>query len=167
MSERQIARMADLEFLTELVQIIKTGIRTASPSALNMLYKNNDESFPDKENVMEKIHSGLGQIINLTEIHKTPLVSRANAYSLFAAFSAVQFPGLPVSGAIDAAMQGRPFVDKANILTNLTTLADAIESEIDGPFNEFVAAARQGTNTEKNRLTRFRWFHRGLTSDRV
>src|SRR5207244_1867807 len=130
---------------------------TASPGALNTLYKDNDANFPDREQINEQITYGLGEIINLSEIHETPLTSRANAYSLFAAFIAVQFPNSPVSGGLEEETRGREFTDRANVLTNLTTLADALEVEEDeGPFYEFVSAAKQGTNTEKNRTTRFR-----------
>jgi hypothetical protein len=167
LTERRIARMADLEFLTELVQVVKIGIRTASPGALNTLYRDNDASFPDKDRVKEQINYGLGEIINLIEIHQTPLTSRANVYSLFAAFIAVQFPNAPVVASLEEETRGRNFTDRANILTSLTAVSDAIEIDEDGPFDEFVSAARQGTNTEKNRTTRFRWFHRALTFDQL
>jgi hypothetical protein len=155
LTERQITRMADLEFLTELVLLIRTGIRTASPGALNALYKDNDTAFPDKTKVNEQMTYGLGELINLTEIHETRLISRANVFSLFADFIAVQYPNSPTATALEEEMRGRPFADRASVLTNLTTLADALEEETDGTFYEFVSAAKQGTNTQKNRTTRF------------
>jgi hypothetical protein len=167
LTERQVTRMTDLEFLTELVQLIKSGVKTASPGALNALYRDNDQSFPDKDRVQEQISYGLGEIINLSEIHNTALMSRANIFSLFGAFTAIRFMNSPVSMALEPGVERRPFTERANLLTNLTALADALEDNADGPFYEFVSAAKQGTNTEKNRTTRLRWFYRALTLDRL
>jgi hypothetical protein len=83
MTERQISRMGDLEFLTDLVRVIKTGIRTANPSALDALYRDNDATFPDRLGIEEKITFGLGEIIDLSDIHVTRLMSRENVHSLF------------------------------------------------------------------------------------
>jgi uncharacterized protein DUF262 len=168
MVERQISRMADLELLTELVHAIKYGIKTANPSALDAIYTTNDKNFPDKEQVEEQLAFGLGEIINLADIHNTKLVSRPNVYSLVAALVAVKFPQSPLRIDLEASDRGSAFTDRANILTNLTALADAIEDDsAEPPLNEFVSAARQGTNTEKNRKTRFKWFHQALTTDRL
>jgi hypothetical protein len=167
MTERQISRMADLEFLTDLVRVIKTGIRTANPSALDALYRDNDVTFPDRLDIEEKITFGLGEIINLSDIHRTRLTTRENTYSLFAALLAIEFPNLPVAMEVEEHLRNHPFADRADILTNLSALADALESEEEGPYNEFVNASRRGTNTEKNRRTRFQWFHRALISERL
>ena len=168
MVERQISRMADLELLTELVHAIKNGIKTANPSALDALYSTNDESFPDRGQIEDQLTFGLGEIINLVEIHNTKLVSRPNLYSLFAALVAVRFPPSPLRTDLEPPDRDSAFADRANILTNLTTLADAIENDhAEPPLNEFVSAARQGTNTERNRKIRFKWFHQALTADRL
>jgi hypothetical protein len=94
-------------------------------------------------------------------------MSRENVHSLFAALLAIEFPDLPVSVEIEEHLRNRPFTDRANILTNLSALADALEGNDEGPYSEFVNASRRGTNTEKNRRTRFKWFHRALISERL
>lgn len=163
LTENQISRMADLEFITELVDIIVNGIHTASPSTLDKLYRDRDKSFSDKKFVDDQIRFGLGEIIDMLDIHKTKIMSRGNAYTLFAALVAVKFPGAVARADLQSSEVQNPFVDRADILTNLTTLSDALENE-DENFAEFVTAARQGTNTANNRKTRFKWFHRALTS---
>jgi hypothetical protein len=168
MTEKQISRMADLEFLTELAHALKYGIKTANPSALDALYADNDSAFPNRNVIEEQLTFGLGRIIDLVEIHNTRLASRGNAYSLFAAFVAVQFPGSPLRQDLEDANRDKPFAERANILTNLTSLADALEdNDPASPLHDFVSAARQGTNTEKNRRARFQWFHRALTSEHL
>src|SRR5262249_19541510 len=140
MRERQISRMADLEFLTDLVRLIKSGIRTANPSALDALYRDNDVTFPDRSDIEQKIAFGLGELINLSYIHGTRLMSRENAYSLFAAFLSIEFPNLPICIEIEEPLRNRPFTERANIVANLSALADALESDDEGPYNEFVNA---------------------------
>ena len=168
MAEKQISRMADLEFLTELVYVLKNGIKTGNPAALDKLYVENDTTFPDRKTVEEQLTFGLGAIIDLQEIHNTRITSRGNAYALFAAFVAVQFPASLLRQDLEEADSQKPFAARANIVTNLTSLADALEdNDEESPLHDFVSAARQGTNTEKNRRARFRWFHRALTSDHL
>jgi hypothetical protein len=165
MPEKQISRMGDLELLTELVNAELKGIRTASPGLLDALYRKYDEKFSIKDIMEKQIDFGLGEIINMSEIHNTKLMTRANVYSLFSALLAVQFPSSPLRQHLEEKDRSKRFTDRASMITNLTALADAIENnEAEPPVNEFVSAARQGTNTEKNRKTRFFWLHRGLTS---
>jgi hypothetical protein len=164
-SEKQISRMVDLELITELVHATLRGIKTASPRALDILYREYDESFTDRTKIEPQIEFGIGEIIDLIDIHNTRLMSRANVYSLFCALVAVQFSASVLRGYLDEQGRAEKFTDKANILTNLTALADVIENDsIEPPLDEFVHAASQGTNTEKNRTTRFRWCHRALTA---
>lgn len=167
MTERQISRMADLEFLTDLVRVVKEGIRTSSPSALDNLYDSNDRSFPDRNDVDSRISYGLGQIIDLVAIHKTKIMTRENSYSLFAALLAAQFKTSIVASEIDESLRDRDFADQTAILTNLSALADALEGDEDGPYHLFVSASRRGTNTQKNRRTRFEWFFKALTGDQL
>jgi hypothetical protein len=100
--------MADLELLTELVHAIKNGIKTANPSALDALYSTNDKTFSDKEQVEEQLNFGLGEIIDLVDIHNTRLVSRPNVYSLFAALVAVRFPASPLRTQLETPDRERP-----------------------------------------------------------
>ena len=167
MTERQISRMADLEFLTDLVRVVKEGIRTSSPSALDNLYDSNDRSFPDRNDVDSRISYGLRQIIDLVAIHKTKIMTRENSYSLFAALLAAQFKTSIVASEIDVSLRNRDFADQTAILTNLSALADALEGDEDGPYHLFVSASRRGTNTQKNRRTRFEWFFKALTGDQL
>lgn len=167
MTEKQVSRMADLEFLTELVLALKEGIKTASPKALDALYSNNDETFADRDDIESRITYGLGKIIDLTDIHDTKLMAKANVFSLFAAFDAVEFPGSVLRNKLPASEKEKPLTIVANVVTNLTHLADALEGDEDEEVKEFVSAARQGTNTEKNRRTRFEWFHKAITSDHL
>jgi hypothetical protein len=163
MTEKQVSRMADLELLTELVHLLKFGVKTASPSSLDKLFTDNDKTFPDVNAIQQQMDFGLGKIINWQDIHKTKLVTRANLYSLFGAIIAVEDEDSKPAESIDADLRGNPAVDEFALLSNLTQLAEALES--DNPkFPEFVAAAKQGTNTEKNRRTRLRWFYKAMTS---
>ena len=168
MSEKQLSRMADLEFLTELVSLVEVGIRTFSPKQLDTLYTKYDNEFPQREVVENQIRYGLGQIIDLREIHETRLMSRENAYSLFAAFIAINYHASPVKMDIENEEdKNRNFVEKGVAIGNITALADALDDEPPHELRSFSDAAKQGTNTQKNRRTRFRWFHKAMTAERL
>lgn len=162
MTEKQISRMSDLEFLTELVHLIKFGVKTASPAALTKLYLDNDKVFVDRDSVAQQLDYGIGAIINLPELHAGPLIGRGNIYSLFAAFLSVGFPTGTVSKSMGVDNERVPYAAREVIIANLSSLSEAISTEEDG-FDDFVAASKQGTNTEKNRKTRANWFRRALT----
>jgi hypothetical protein len=162
-TEKQISRMGDLEFLTDLVYLIKFGIKTASPKALDNLYSQNDRLFPDKDQVAQKLDYGLGSIINLSELHRGPLNSRGNAFSLFAALVAVGYPDSPVALSVIGGAQPLAFAPREVMMSNLGLLSDALEGD-GNEFPEFAAASKQGTNTEKTRKTRAQWLYRALTN---
>lgn len=163
-TEKQISRMTGLEFLTELVSLLNNGIKTGSPASLTKLYSSNDATFPDKENITEQLNYGLGELINLIELHKGALASRASFYSLFAAFIAVRDPTSKPAEALGADVRNLPVAPREAIIANLGTLSEAIEDDDEGELSDFVAASKQGTNTETNRKTRFRWYHRAITN---
>lgn len=150
LKERQISRMVDLEFLTELVDLLVRGVKTASPKALDKLYTDNDRQFVNRSDIEAKIDYGLGELLNLVEIQETPLVARANLYSLFGAFIAARFPDSIVAEAINERDRGLKLADRPAIISNLTLIAEALEdSTKSDQFAEFLDASRQGTNTEK------------------
>jgi hypothetical protein len=164
LTEKKVSRMADLEVLTELVQLLISGIRTASPSALNGLYKEYDVSFPQRADIEASLGNALGYIIGLTEIHDTDLLERANLYALFAAVTALQ----STSTHLDPAEFGIPRrinADRESVIVKLTTLLsqlNADEADRDPKFAEFVEASTSGTNTIKKRTARYKWFCRAL-----
>jgi hypothetical protein len=164
-TEKQVSRMADLELFAELTYLLLNGVRTGSPSLLDKMYTENDKSFARKNEVYEQIRYGLGKIIDFTSIHNGPLVSRGNLYALFAALIVTKHPNSPPAGVLQLQP---PYseLDEVNAETNLSVLAEALESD-GSSFADFVSAARQGTNTEKNRTVRLRWFYKALTSERL
>jgi len=167
MAERQISRMADLELLTELVHLLKAGIKTASPVALNKLYDEYDAAFPERNEIEDQVNFGLNQIIDLPEIHETKLTTKSNLYSLFAAFVVVRFDNLVLRQDLDEVDQNKVLVERPAMISNLTMLADAIDQPEGGnvAFEAFIHASMAGTNTRVNRLTRFKWLHRAITSE--
>jgi hypothetical protein len=64
LTSRQIVRMADAEFITDLALAIKEGIVSTSPAKLAKLYKYNDIEFQDREQVNEYVTSAFEVTIN-------------------------------------------------------------------------------------------------------
>jgi hypothetical protein len=162
-TEKQISRMADLEFITELVALLREGIKTSSPTALNKLYSENDSTFPDSQAIAEDLQYGIGMLINFPELHRGGLATRASFYSLFAALIAIHSPASKPAQSLPEGERGRDLVERDVALANLGLLSEAVEADDEGPFGAFVAASKQGTNTLKNRTTRFRWYYEALT----
>lgn len=165
MGEKQISRMNDLELLTELVDLTINGIRTSSPSHLDEIYTSRDKSFPEREMAQETIEYGIGSIIDMPEIHQTKLMSKGNLYSLFGAIVAVRFPNSTLRSLMPSDTWNSHAGDN-EISSNLTTLSSALDGDENG-FDEFVLASKQGTNTLKNRKTRFEHFVKALTSNQI
>jgi hypothetical protein len=162
-TERQISRMMDLEYIADLAHLIIKGIKTRTPTVLNKLYKEFDQEFEHRNFVEKELDEGLGTIIELPEILGTRVMSREGVYSLIAAkFALVRLP----------ALVGEPFVrDKASpqpretILANITVLNEALESNLNDhrELGEFVRASAAATNTETHRRIRAKWFYWALT----
>jgi Protein of unknown function DUF262 len=168
-NERKVSRMADLETLTELAQLLMVGIRTASQSALNKLYADNDKTFPQRAEIEQRLDEGLGYIIGLPEIHNTELTSRPNLYSLFAAVVALKFD-LPQLDPEELGIHGGINENRETVVVNLTTLLSALGADEGArleQFSTFITASKAGTNTVKNRTLRYEWLCRALTADRL
>lgn len=167
-SEKQIARMADLEFLTELAQLCLRGIKTSGPTLLNNMYRDYDRSFPEKTDTEYALEVGIGKILDMPEIHGTDLSNRSVIYALVGAELAIHdlAPGLRMETIVKPE---RRTVSKNEQLANITVLGEALSSILsdDDPFQPFKAASTAGTNTEKNRRTRFEWFYRALTEQQL
>ena len=51
LTQKQIARMADAEFISDLVVVVKDGIQTKRTAKIEQLYKTFDTKFPDKNHI--------------------------------------------------------------------------------------------------------------------
>ncbi len=161
-SERNLARMADARLLTEFCLAVDEGIRTYSKFSLDSIYKKYDPVFVEAAAYKKRLEWAVEQVFEWPEIHSTKLVKPAVFYSMLLALTHIQkvvprFQNL-FDRSPDAALAPRE-----TIVANLTALLDDLESDEPTLAPLFAAASSSGTNTIKNRETRFLWMCRALT----
>lgn len=161
-TEKQLVRMADSKLLTEVCHAFLYGISTTSRSKLDRLYKDKDPAFPEREHLDELMRGALDDLLEWRDIHGTSLMKHYHVYALLLAAAHTRSPVKALSADFSVP-DGAARVSPEEIAGNLTQLAYATEVEDDAEFAEFVRASAKGTNVEKERKTRFRWFCRSLT----
>lgn len=164
LTQKQVVRMADTELLTELCQLLMSGIVDKSEAVLRRLYRDNDENFPLGTECDVKIHEILNFIReNLGEYAGTFLFKSYVFYSLAAALLYNRW-GAPVIENV-APSAGDFWVNARQAKENLVALATAHEvQDVQGPYGEYVTACMSTTHRVRQRQIRARWLYRALTN---
>ncbi|MBU0516459.1 MAG: DUF262 domain-containing protein [Proteobacteria bacterium] len=160
-TERNLSRMADARLFTEIFLAFEKGIITYSKTKLDQYYKDNDDSFNGRKDLLDIIDSVFDIILTLPELHGSVLMKPFNFFTLSLAIAhrLVIIQSFQDIYKIEATKLGSNDI----ILANLGCLAEALEeNQSKGQFKEFVDACSQATNTQKHRERRFDWFCRAL-----
>jgi len=153
-TEKQIVRMQDAEFVTELVIAIEHGIVSSSPKQLNDTYKKYDEEFDSRDEYFHKIKSVFDFISsNLSPLRKSFIMKPYALQSLFVALYFLKY-GIPeIEDVILSPKQWPQNVEEA--LDNIEKLNVAHETkEWGGPFYQYVYGIESSTNKAKQRISR-------------
>lgn len=161
LSEKQIVRMQDTKLFAECVHAFLYGIKTTRAKNLDDLYKGFDKTLPQGEVIEYRIKQAMIFIVDIPEIHQGPLMKPYVFYSLLLAVSHALDP---IDMLMDVFTPATPFTFQRDIVvTNLTTLAEALETETpEHRFKSFVDACSSKTNVETQRKLRVEWFGRAL-----
>jgi hypothetical protein len=164
--EKQLVRMGDNKLLTELCDSFVNGTRTTTKATLDSLYQKYDQSFPQREEFYNRLTSAFNLIRKMEAIHDTALMKPYMVYSLTQAITHVLKPVKKLSKLFSSPKLKS--LDLNTVIPNLTSLANAAEQdEAEGRFADFIRASNEKTNTRENRVTRFKWFCKALTSDHL
>ncbi len=159
--EQQLARMADAELFSELIMAIESGIQTTSQPKINLFYRQRDDAFDDGPRLDRIFDETFGMLMRWRAIHATAVVRPSNFYALFLAVAHELRPIAVLQGVVERPEAGAIAEDVA--LTNLTAIVEGVESPLENDWlREFIDAQATGTNTERNRVIRFRWLSRAL-----
>jgi hypothetical protein len=168
-TQKQVIRMADSELLTELCQLILTGIVNKGDKALRDVYKNNDEVFERAAECSDKIRETLNFVREmLGDLSGTFVFKPYVFYSLIAAlfFNRWGSPSLVEEGDAELASLGRYLQDLASAKNGLTVLASAHEGQDTyGPYAEYVRACLSTTHRVAQRRVRAKWLLRALNGE--
>ena len=160
--ERQLVRMADAKLLSEITHALIYGITTTTATHLDKLYRTFDDKFSHQNDVGSRIDQAMNQMIELNEIHKSPLMKPYLIYSLILAITHLKNPVKELTPVYEPPKNYR--FRREYVLPNLTALAEALEDpENCAPkFKDFVTASLKTTNEKTRRETIFSWFCKAL-----
>lgn len=153
---RQIVRMADAEFVADLILAMEEGVVSTSDAKLYALYKKFDNNFPSADTHQTTLDSILRCIATeLTGIQGTYMTKPFAMHALYCAIYHNMY-GLPnfetQTGILPIGQMIGCTSEKAT--ANLFELAAAHESKDTTRFGDYVEAMSQGSNRERQRTVR-------------
>ena len=169
LTSRQVVRMADAEFVADLVLAARDGIVSTSPGKLRSLYKQYDDEVGFQllaEHVIATVTNALEVTVDsLSQIQGTFATKSHVFHSLISALIHNRY-GLP--GGVEATglePLGAFFSDAVKAVESIKRLAAAHEEKDMGQFAEYVRAASEGGNRAAQRAMRVKWLCRALRGE--
>jgi hypothetical protein len=164
--EKQLVRMADNKLITELCDSFVNGIRTTDKQKLDSIYRKYDVDFREEEGFRDRLLEAFKAIRMVEALHGTVLMKPHMVYSLVQAITHVTKPVRKFE-RVSRSPRLRA-IDWALSVPNLTRLAQAADAEEPkSRFAKFAKASQEKTNVGETRKTRFKWFCRALTLERI
>lgn len=161
---RQIVRMADAEFVADLVLALMEGVGSTSDAKLSAIYKKYDTSFPDAEKIENTILYIFDVIANDFSAIQGSFMTKP--YALYALCCAIYHNkyGLPnFEESTGVSPIGEPFgCGSERAVANLLELAAAHEGKDLSRYPDYVEAVSAGSNREKQRKERITIICRAL-----
>lgn len=167
-TEKALVRMQDTKLITEVCRGLTKGIDTTKKAQLNEMYRLYDEAFPLRDEYELRLTGALDQLVQWSDVHKTPLMKPHVVYALLLAVIHIQYNVQQLQPLFKS--PNRPIVTNATILSRLTSMAEALNVPKEGredlspTLQEFVEnATGGGTNVKTARQKRFVAFCQALT----
>lgn len=158
LTQKQIIRMGDALLLSEMAQVLKSGIVDRGDRSLSSLYREYEQNFPEKDKFNDRIAACLDCIFtDFNDLRGTFLMKDYAVLSLFTALAQLRY-GIP-NGDRDLGVEpiGKFYYDHSTAMNQLLRLAEAHEmNEFEGPFREYVKAATGATTRRGQRTARAR-----------
>jgi len=159
--EKQLVRMADTKLISEICHALIYGIETTNRRKLDRLYKDREKSFTEETELDARITNAFDQLLEWSDIHGGALMKPYIVYSLILAISHMRSPAQSLENVFRSPRLN--VFETDIVMANLTALGEALEnSDIAGPFGEFVVACSSKTNVREQRTTRFLYLCRSL-----
>jgi hypothetical protein len=158
LTSKQILRMGDAEFLTELAIVLDRGIVNKDQRSLNAIYKKFDVEFPQEAQYRERVSDFFEQLRSaLNPLRETFMMRSYVIHSLFCALTQKKY-GIPRGEeTVGVPTGGSYFTNVEQTLNNLRQLADAHETQDTvGPYKEYVEACLSTTHRIAQRTARSR-----------
>jgi hypothetical protein len=165
-SERQLNRMQDAKLLSEFCHALFNGIATTKEGDLTKLYDRYDKKFPETADVEKRVREAIEFVLELTDLHRGPLMKPYQMYSLLLAITHFQSHVATLTATYKPRKSARKALEGAHVQANLSTLAAALEDpDAYRKLASFVDAGAERTNVADQRKTRFEWYCRAFDDD--
>ncbi|MDS9873557.1 DUF262 domain-containing protein [Pseudomonas protegens] len=163
LTEKQIARMADAEFVSDMIVVLESGILTKRNAAIDKLYKEYDESFPKSEEYTQFLIEFYTDIVtNMQDIRGTFATKSYVMHSLFCAYAAIRY-GYPGSDEFIVKPSRDYRIDFNRAVPRILELAEAHENQEDeGPHKTYVEACSSSTTQQLQRKIRTQYLVKAL-----
>lgn len=164
---KEISRMADAELMTELCQVIMDGIKSRRIPLLEKIYKDNDESFVEKDEVYIKVTETLDFMkVDLNQVLESEVLK---GYSFQSLFTALIYNRYGIKNITEADVDRLEIVGEYTSNTNqavqnILELFSLVEQKDErGKYAPFVKASiAGGTTLDINRKIRVAWLVKAL-----
>jgi len=169
-SIREISRMEDAVLLTELAQIVMSGIKRRDSRLLNKLYSENDDAFGQRDIVRRILMETLDFVkVELNDILASEAIKPYILYSLAGALIYNKYGIEGINPAdLDHQLPCGDFCDNTSMASRrvleLINAADT-DSISAGDAKDFRNASASATTNVKNRLTRIRVLAKALRGE--
>jgi hypothetical protein len=163
LTSRQVVRMADAEFVSDLALALKEGIVSTSPAKLLAIYRNNDDAFTSFQQFDEELRGSFDVVLSeLSELQGTYITKPHIFHSLVCSLLHNKW-GLPGADTLTGINPiGVYFNNRERAVRSLQRLAAAHEEKDLTEFGEYVKAASEGGNRAPQRVIRIKWLCRAL-----
>jgi|688.fasta_scaffold206068_1 hypothetical protein len=162
-SEKELSRMDDAKFLSDIISTLFHGIERFSDPGLDKLYKDYEDDFPNSVEINQQIDNAFYWILKWKEIHRTEIVKSYNFYALLLSVIHHLYPN-PKLMEVRSVEKKHGFTDGI-VLFNLSQLSEVLDNknstEDKSKYSDFVKAA-SATTTKGHREIRFKYFCQAL-----
>lgn len=157
-TNRQIVRMGDAEFVTDVALAANDGIVSTSPKRLTELYAKNETGGAELADIDAKVRGALEVVRQqLSGIQGSYAVKPHMLHSLLTALMHNKFDLPGVAAATGVPSTGDWLADPQLATTQIRELAEAFETKSLDRFPAFVNASTEGGNRAPQRQVRVRW----------
>jgi hypothetical protein len=141
-TSKQILRMAEVEFISELLLAIKEGIRAGQKQVIDSCYKKYDDNFPNRRGLEKRFRETMDTIGGIVGPDLSQLRFRATRllYPLFCAAFHLRF-GLPRFAAARTTLKVADYPKLKASLERINNLIENIEET--GENNESIALSSE------------------------
>ncbi|WP_082478723.1 DUF262 domain-containing protein [Methylobacterium sp. Leaf102] len=160
LSRRDLIRMADYKFITDIAFAINNGIHTTKSKELDSIYAKYDKDFPFQDHIYSTIKLGLDALLSLVEYYGTDFFKAHVAYAIVLAAIALNQGDGPVLQSI-AGFHPDQYHDIE--VLRLPDLISLLAAEYDDSLTHpFYVACSQKTNVKEPRCIRTAYFFNAL-----